>query len=212
MRRNRRRSALRDARPGAVNHDANHARLRTKLKPVQTKQKRAAKVQSPLRLEPASSLLCKTDSALPPRVIAKDQRRHRLDNRHGTRQHTWIMAAASRKLRLLLRASHRPLFPRDRRWRFKCHSKVNFFTVTDPALHAAGIIRRRTDSTAADFKRIVMLRAAHSRRCKAGTDFKSFCCGQAHHSLGQIGLQLVKDWLAQSGRNPATDTFRHAPN
>jgi len=93
------------------------------------------------------------DRLLSQRVIAKNKCSHRFNDRHGPWQYARIMTAARRELGSQLRAGHGSLLPRDRRGRFKRDTKINVFAVADAALHTAGIICRRTDFTAASFKR-----------------------------------------------------------
>ena len=122
------------------------------------------------------------------------------------------MAAARRELGLLLRAGHGSLFVGDRRGRFKGDTKINFLAIADPALHAPGIICGRPDFTAAHFKWVVMLRAAHARGRKPGTNLKSFGRGYAHHRFCQVCFKLVKNRFTESGRDAANNAFNHATN
>src|SRR6266480_2008681 len=143
-------------------------------------------------------------------MVAKHERGHRLDYWDRAGQNTRIVASASRELRLFTRYVNGFLFARDRRCRLKSDAKVNLFAITDPALHAAGIICCCPDFTSAYFKWVVVFGATHVCRRKPGTDLKSFGCRKAQHRFRQIGLELIKHRLDKSGRNGPDDAFNHA--
>src|SRR6266487_3197666 len=109
-------------------------------------------------------------------MIAKDDGGHCLHDRDSARKNTGIMAPARGEFGLLARGGYGFLFVRDRCGRLKRNPKINLFAVADSALDAPCVVCRCTDFPTAHFKWVVMLRAAHPRRHKPGTNLKSFCC------------------------------------
>src|SRR5207244_5309998 len=102
--------------------------------------------------------------SLPQSMIAKHQRGHRFHDRHRPGKNARIMASARSELSLLARTGHGLLFVGDRSCGLKCDTKIDLLSITDAALHSAGIVSCRANSPAAHLKWIVMLRAPHPRR------------------------------------------------
>src|SRR5205814_5057563 len=146
------------------------------------------------------------------RMIAKHQRGHRFHDRHRPGKNTRIMASSRSELSLLARTGHGLLFVGDRSCGLKCDTKINLLSITDAALRAAGIVSCRANSPATHFKWIVMLRAAHPRRGKTGTNLESLRRRYAQHRFSQIRIELVENRFTESGRNAADNTFNHAAN
>src|SRR5215475_4331875 len=145
-------------------------------------------------------------------MIAKHQSAHCFYDRHCSRKNTWIMASARSEPGLPARPGHRFLFVTDcSRW-LKRYAKINLLPITDAALDAAGIIACRANSPTTHLKWIVMLRAPHLRRGKAGADLESFCCRNTKHGFSQIRFELVENRLTKSGRNAAHDAFNNTAN
>src|SRR6266849_10335202 len=78
------------------------------------------------------------DRPLPQRMIAKNERGHCFDNRHGSWKNTRIMPSAGGKLSLLVRSGDGFLLERNRCRRLKRNAKVNVFAIADATLHASG--------------------------------------------------------------------------
>src|SRR6266496_4759548 len=150
--------------------------------------------------------------SLPQSMIAKHQRGHRYHDRHGSGKNTRIMASARSELSLLARTGHGLLFMGDRSCRLKRDTKINLLSITDAALHAAGIVSCRANSPAAHLKWIVMLRAPHSRRRKTRTNLESLRRRYAQHRFSQICIELVENRFTESGRNAAYHAFNNATN
>src|SRR4029077_3747609 len=89
------------------------------------------------------------DRVLPQRVIAKNERGHRFDDRHGSWKNTRIMPSAGGKLSLLIRSGDGFLFERNRCWRLKRNAKVNVFAIANATLHASGVVRGCPNSSSA---------------------------------------------------------------
>src|SRR5205823_12679325 len=112
----------------------------------------------------ASTLQCfngPSDRPLPQCVIAKNERGHCFDNRHGSWKNTRIMPSPGSKLSLLVRSGDGFLLERNRCRRLKGNAKVNVFAIANTTLHASGVVRGCPNSSSADFECIVVLRAPH---------------------------------------------------
>ena len=59
-------------------------------------------------------------------------------------------------------------------------------------------------------ERVVVLGALEQRAREAGADLKPLARGKAEHGLGEIGLELVEDGLAEADRRVADDAGHHA--
>ena len=149
---------------------------------------------------------------MPQRVIAKDERRHRLYYWNCSRKNARIMTPARRKLALLLGLRDGFLLKRDSSGRLECHAKINVFAIADSALHATGIVCFSPYFSVAHLKWIIMLRAPHPRRGETGTDLKTFGGWYAQHRFCQVCFQLVENRFAEARGNAARDALDHAPD
>ena len=59
-------------------------------------------------------------------------------------------------------------------------------------------------------KIVIIDRTNGFRRFKAITDLHAFYCTDRHLSMGQSGIQLLKNRLPDSRRKPGDNTFHHA--
>lgn len=173
-------------------------------------EERSASPGSPLR-NPRSAI-CNLSRSLTQSMITKYQCGHCFYDWHCTGKDARIMPPARSESGLLARTSHRFLFVADCSCRLKRDAKINFLSITDAALHSAGVVRRRANFSAAHLKWIVMLRAPHPGGRKTRTDFETFCCRYAQHRFSQICLELIENRLANSRRNAASDAFNDAAN
>ncbi len=114
--------------------------------------------------------------------------------------------------RFLAGRCHCFLVARNGRSGLERDAEKDVLAVGDPALHAAGIVCGGPDPVIPNLERIVMLRAFHPRRAKAGPDLKTFRGRQTEHRLGEIGFQFVEDRLPETGRDAANDALDHAAN
>src|SRR5438105_5019864 len=204
------RRAQRAASIGEATPNASHGRLQTIPKPPRKKRRLPAKAANQPSVDVQASLQPATDRLVAQRMIAKNERGHRFNDWHRSRKNARIMASARHKLALLLGTGDGFLLKRDGSGWLECHAKINFFTVADSALHASRIICSCPYFAMPHFKRVVVLRAAHSRRCKSRADLEAFCGRYAQHRFREVCFELVKNRLAESGYNATRHAFNHA--
>jgi len=151
-----------------------------------------------------------TDRVLPQCVIAKNERGHCFDNRHGSWKNTRIMPSAGGKLSLLVRSGDGFLLERNRCRRLKRNTKVNLLAIANATLHASGVVRGCPNSSSTGFECIVVLRAPHLRRSESRTDLERFRSRNAQHRFRQVCFELVEHGLAKSGWDAARYTLDYA--
>src|SRR4026209_2185769 len=173
-------------------------------------EERSASAGLPLR-NPRPAI-CNLSRSLTQSMIAKYQRGHCFYDWHCTGKNARIVPSARSESRLPARTSHRFLFVTDCSCRLKRDAKIDFLSITDAALHSAGVVCRRANFSAADLKWIVMLRTPHPGGRKTRTDFETFCCRYTQHCFSQICLELIENRLTNSRRNAASDAFNDAAN
>jgi len=143
-------------------------------------------------------------------VIADDERGHGLDHRDGAGQDAGIVTAPSGEFGGLAGDGDGLLRFGNRSGRFESDAEEDMFAVADAALDAAGAVGEGLHASFLDHEGVVVFASGEARPGKAAANFKSLCRGQAHHGLGQIGFQFVKDRLAQRMRNSTDDAFDRA--
>ena len=119
------------------------------------------------------------------------------------------MASAGGKLAVLFGTGDGFLLQRDCRRRLECHAKINVFAIANPALHASGVVCLCPYCSTPHFKWIIVLRTAHSRRRKPGTDLKTFGGRYAKHGFGEVGFELIKNRFTNPGRETARNALNH---
>src|ERR1051326_5748127 len=145
-------------------------------------------------------------------MIAKDERGHCFHDWHGSWKNARVMAFPRREAALPPFSGDGFLRKRDCSGRLECNAKINVLAVADPALHAAGVVGRGSNFTAAHFERVIMLRAAHPCRRKPGADLESLTSRYAQHRFRQVCFKLVENRLAESRRNTTCHALDNASN
>ena len=143
-------------------------------------------------------------------VIGEDQQRHRLDHRHGARQHARIVAALGLEGHRLAAAVDGLLRLADRRRRLEGDAEDDVLAVADAALHAAGAVGHRAHAAALGGERIVVLDAGQRRAGEAAADLEALRRRQRHHGARQVGFELVEHRLAEARRHAAADALDDA--
>src|SRR2546423_14543645 len=120
------------------------------------------------------------------------------------------MSTACGKFGLFSGGSNTILLSRNCRGRLKGDTKINLFTVGNPALDSARKIRACADTAAALLEDVIVFRTAHARRGKPGTNFEAFGGGQAQHRFGEISFEFVENGFPQPSRNIPCNALNHA--
>ncbi len=128
-------------------------------------------------------------------MIHQYQRQHGFGNRGGANTDTRVMTAFGDHLNRLTRFVDAAARNAEAGGGFKGHRHQNILTAGDTAEGAPGIIRQKT------FRRdfITVLAAFLSHGVKASTDFNPFNRVDTHHRMGDIGINTIKNRLAQTG-------------
>ncbi len=148
---------------------------------------------------------------LPEQVVDEDESRHGLHHGNGTREHTGVVAPARGETGVFARDGHGILRSRDGGGGFESDAEDDGLTIADAALNAAGEIRGGADLAVDDAEGVVVLGAAELAAREAGADFKALRGREAEHGLGEIGVEFVKDRLAEPARAAAHDALEHSP-
>ena len=85
-------------------------------------------------------------------------------------------------------------------------------TIADASLDAAGAVRGRGDFPLLNDEGVIVLAASEACSGKAAANLKSLGGWKAHHRLGKVCLQLVKDGLSQRVRDSTNDALDGATN
>lgn len=136
-------------------------------------------------------------------MVGEHERRHRLHNRHGAREHAGIVATAPDDFAGRSRRRHARLRLGDGRRRLERDAERDFFSVGNSALNAAGTVRPSADFSVAHFEHVVVPRAGQQRSREAAADFKTFRRGKRKHRLGEIRFEPVENRFAQPRGNAA---------
>ena len=140
-------------------------------------------------------------------VITEHEMHHRFDHRDGARQDAGIVAPARGQLGSLSLHSDCLLNLRNRGGRLEGDTEKDVLAIADATLDAAGAVRGRGDFPLLNDEGVVVLAAGEACSREAAANLKSLGGWKAHHRLGEIGLQLVKDGLAQRVRDSANDAL-----
>ena len=118
-------------------------------------------------------------------------------------QHTRIVAATGSQRDRIVVSVDCLLGRRDSGGGLETHSDHDVLAIADATLHPAGAVGSRAGApVGARGERVVVLPARHGHTREARADLEALGCGQRQRGLGQIGLQLVENRLAQAGGVP----------
>jgi hypothetical protein len=148
-----------------------------------------------------------------PRILTQQRihnrtRRHSLDNRHRPRHHTRIMPPLGLQRALLPIKHRRRLRLANRRGRLERHAEVHGRPVRDPALDAAGVVRRRHQPRRVrrvPDKGVVVPRPGDRRAREARADLEPLGRGDREHRVREQRLELVERGLPEPGGQVADD-------
>src|ERR1017187_2231068 len=150
--------------------------------------------------------------ALPQRVVHEHERGHRLDHRHGARQHAGIVTATALERGVVKGFINRVLRLHDGGDGLERGAEENRFAVRDAALDAAGTVRGGENFSVLRAKGVVVLQTGQQNSSKTVAALETFARGQAQHGLGEIGFELVEHRFAPAGGHAARNTFDNAAN
>lgn len=111
-------------------------------------------------------------------MVHEDERGHRLNHRHGARQHARVVTATAFERGVVKGCVHRVLLVHDRGDGLERRAKENRLTVRDAALDAAGTVRGRENFSVLGSKRIVVFAPRQQNAAETGADFKRLRRGQ----------------------------------
>ena len=143
-------------------------------------------------------------------VISDDEMDHGFDHRDGSWEHAGVVTTASSERGFLFVVGHGLLLAQDCGGRLKGDAEDDVFTVANAALDAATAVGAGADAIASHVELVIVLQAGHERAGEAAADLETLRRRQAEHGFCQIGLQFVKNRLAETRRHATDDTFDHA--
>lgn len=120
------------------------------------------------------------------------------------------MASPALEARVLAGPVHRLLVDHQRGGRLEADAHQNVLPVGDAALDAAGMVGCCPDAAVLHAEGIVVFQPGHFRGVESGTHGERLGGGNAHHGVGQRGVQLVENGVPQSGRAAAHRALDHS--
>ena len=140
---------------------------------------------------------------MPQQMVGQHAGHHRLAHRHGADADAGIVAALGDDLGLVAVAVDGPARGQDRGGRLDREPDHHVLAGADPAQDAAGMVGEEARAVIAHADLVGVVLAAQRRRGEAGADLHALDRVDRHHRLGEVGIELVVDRLAQPRRHAA---------
>src|SRR6185437_6561680 len=141
--------------------------------------------------------------ALTQQVIGEHDRHHRLADRHGADADAGVVPALGADLDLLAVDVDGAARRQDRAGRLDGEAEDDVLTGRDAAEHATCLIREEVDLIPRHAHLIGVILAGELGGSEARADLHTLDRVDAHHRLGEIGVELVVDGIAEAGGNAA---------
>ena len=143
-------------------------------------------------------------------MVGQHQGRHRLDDRHGARQDTRIVATTAFEFGIFAARSDGLLLTHDGGGGFEGNAENDALAIGNPTLDAAGAVAGGADFIIDHLKRIVVLAAGEQGASEAGANLKAFGRGDREHCFGEVSFEFVENGLAEAGRAIPDHALDHA--
>merc|ERR1719188_1809548 len=160
---------------------------------------RRALLRMPIECVQLTALPC----ALPHARVGDRKGAHTLHKGRTPREHAWVVAALYLQDVLVPVEGASFLITRDRGSWLDAHAHDQWQTCADATQCAPGVvclaIQQPMSRTNED---VVVVGASHPATVEAFAYLEGLYCGQRHHCLGKLGLQLVKARLPNAYRYP----------
>src|SRR5579875_3533504 len=153
-------------------------------------------VASPARGRRSAAL-----AAMAEQVIGEHHRHHRLADRHGADADAGVVAAFGADLDLVAEAVDAPERLQDRAGWLDREAHHDVLAGRDSAQYATGIVGEERHLPVLHPHLVGVPLARQRSRSHARADLDALDGVDAHHRLGEIGIELVVDRLAQSRGN-----------
>src|SRR5476649_1663215 len=138
-------------------------------------------------------------------VIGQDASDHCFSDWRGANADAGIVAALGAELDLLAEAVDAAHRRQNRTGRFHGQAADDVLSGRDAGQDAAGMVAEEGGLAILHAHLVGILLAAHGRRCEAVADLHALHGVDAHQRLGEVGIELVVDRIAEADR----DAGRH---